>query len=488
MRYGNGSAARRAVLSPSATARGPLPAIVWLALVAATLAGACGGGARPTPSPIASAPTAGRTPDPAPSPPPGPSASPVATPAWVCLGGPCPSNVEPGSPAPAGTATPSAGLTTVNAEGYRAITLPGTGVHSVPLVSHFGGFHRFDSEGPLVVLDETGACSFTHADGTISAESSLACRSIVLVDLVAGTFTTLQQAPFGWRAWLPVISADRVAWIEYHSEGREDTGPLDWRILLTDLASGATRTVASGVHRQLPAGGSGSASWPALDLDGDRLAYATEDPARPASGWKIVVLSLSTGTVEREIAAGLNVYDVAIDGGDVAWTEGKIDPHVGFTYATRLMVSTAARPAPRKIADHAYEVAFDAGRLAWGQDSPVTITGAAQHTRIWTATSPDFKPKPASPVPQRGLERYQAWPKTGGGFVTWESYRFSETDQSLLADKFCLWNPADGHAYEVNPTRGANLTSSTGGWFVWIDWRQDPPTVSGIPIAEIGLP
>jgi hypothetical protein len=361
-------------------------------------------------------------------------------------------------------------------------------VHTVRLVPHFGGFHRWDSDGPLVVLDETGACSFTHADGSISAESSLACRSIVLVNLAKGTFTTLQQAPYGWRAWTPVISTGHVAWLEYHYEGREDTGPLDWRILVADLATGTTRTVASGVHRQLLAGGSGNAAWPTLDLDGDRLAYATEDPARPASGWKIVVLSLSTGTVEKEIAAGLEVYDLAIDRGDVAYTEGKIDPDVGFTYATRLMVSTAARPTPRKVADNAYVVDFDAGRLAWGQDSPITVTGAAQHTRIWTATSPDFKPKPASPVPQRGLERYQAWPKTSGGFVTWESYRFSETDPSLNADKFCFWNPANGKAYEVNPTGGATLTSSGGGWFVWIDDRPETPTVSGIPIADIGLP
>jgi hypothetical protein len=182
----------------------------------------------------------------------------------------------------------------------------------------------------------------------------------------------------------------------------------------------------------------------------------------------------------------LHVYDVAVHGGDVAHTEGRIDLDGGFIYDTRLMVSTAARPAPRKIADHAYEVDFDAGRLAWGQDSPVTVTGAAQHTRIWTAPSPDFKPEPASPVPQRGLERYQAWPKTGGGFVTWESYRFSETDPSLNADKFCFWNPADGHACEVNPTRGANLTSSKGGRFVWIDWRPETPTVSGIRVADIG--
>jgi len=57
--------------------------------------------------------------------------------------------------------------------------------------------------------------------------------------------------------------------------------------------------------------------------------------------------------VERTIATSEHVYDLALDGADVAWTEGKIDPDVGFTYDTRLMISTAARPTPRRIAAHA---------------------------------------------------------------------------------------------------------------------------------------
>ncbi len=477
MNRGSGRRSMITSLGPLRQTRRPLSVITAAALVAATLAGACGADGTPGRSeaplatPLASAFT-------------GPSAPPPTSGGWVCLGGPCPSDASAVTPVPAGPPTPTAGPETANVEGYRAITLPRTGVRTVPLVPKFM-FHRLDSDGPLVVLDESGGCRYTREDGTVRSATTTACRSILLVDLQAGTFSTLQRAPEGWITWLPAISGRRVAWLEYHMEGPLDTGPLDWRVLLADLDAGTTRVVDSGVQRDVPPGATYGASWPELDLDGDRLAYAIEDPAHGSDGWKIVVRSVSTGAVEREVATELPVYDLALDGPDVAWSEGRIDPDIGFTYDTRLMVSMAARPGPRKVADHAYEVDFDAGRLAWGQDTPVTVTGAAQHTRIWTATVPDFEPEPASPIPQQGIERYQAWPQTGSGFVTWESYRFSEADISLNADMLCFWNPADGHAYEVNPTRGADLTSSDGGWFVWTDLRLETPTVSGIPISEL---
>jgi hypothetical protein len=120
--------------------------------------------------------------------------------------------------------------------------------------------------------------------------------------------------------------------------------------------------------------------------------------------------------------------------------------------------------------------------------SPASVTGAAQHTRIWTASGRDFTPRSASPVPNRAASDNQARPETGGGFVTWESYGFSGTDLSLKADKSCFWNCADGHAWEVNPTSGATLTRSVGGWFVWIDDRPAAPIFFGIRRADIGLP
>ncbi len=456
------AAARRRERVRAETARATQPPLLAVLMVIAVAVG-CGAGPLPPASPGMVSPSA----DPDRTPP--ASAVPSA---------PSPSASAPATPAPTPTQDPAG-----NAEGYRTLTLPATGVRTVKLVSRFGGFHRMDSDGPLVVLDETGSCSFTHADGSITAESKLACRSIVLVDLAKGTFTTLQQARLGWRAWVPSISGRRVAWLEYHYRGPLDTGALAWRILLADLDTGKTRQLDAGVQHQNETSEGFGASSPALNLDGDRLAYAIEDPSRPPVGWKIVVRSVASGRVEREIPTDLPVCDVAIDGEDVAWTEGRTDPDIGFTYDTRLMLSTAAQPAPRHIAAHAYEVDFDAGRIAWNQDRPVTITGAAQHSRMWSATSPDFEPEPVSPIPQQGIERYQAWPQTGDGFVTWESFRWDETVRDSDADRFCLWNPADGLAYEVAPTRGVNSSGSDGGWFVWTDWRSD--TISGIPIKEL---
>jgi len=405
-------------------------------------------------------------------------------------GGPTVSAPDPSAPHPTRTTGPTVPTSTptatqsaaasgatedpVTPEGYRRIILPSTDVQTVTLVDHFR-FHRIDSDGPLVVVDQGARPPFTTG------------RSIYLVDLAAGTTSALREAPEGFRAWIPAISGRRVAWIEWHYEGPDNSGALEWHIIATDIDGASTWTVASGVQRR--AGASFGAAWPALDLDGDRLAYAIEDPARAPSGWKILVVSVPGGIVERVIPTDLPVYDLALDRADVAWTEGRTDPGIGFTYDTRLMVSAAAQPAPREIARNAFEVAFGDGRLAWSQDAPTRVTGAAEGTRIWTASPPDFRAEPASPEPGHGTEQRQAYPATGDGFVTWQSYRFSETDVSVLGDRFCVWDPARRTAFELLDVRPVGpLGSVGGGWFVWLNERLEPPTVSGIRIADAGLP
>jgi hypothetical protein len=312
---------------------------------------------------------------------------------------------------------------------------------------------------------------------------SSASRSISLFDLEAGSVRTLTEAPAGYHAWAPAISAGRVAWIDWHYRGADNTGVLDWRIELQDVASGgAARTLDSGVQVRETAG---NASWPALDLDGDRVVYAIEDPARAPDGWQIIVRTVS-GDVIKTIHTPRPVYDLAASGGAIAWTEGTEAPASGAMTATHLYVAQGSATTGTEMAADAYDLALQDGRLAWTQDDPGG-RGAPVGTRIWSADLATMAPVVVSPLPRQGTEQLQEWPATGDGLVTWGSVRLAVADPTVDGERLCLWSPAIGRALEL-PTPGAVLAGVGGGWLVWVDYTADPQTLSGVPEQALGLP
>jgi len=381
---------------------------------------------------------------------------------------------RPAMTAPTATSTPArtGGSATADPEGYIPVVVPASAITTVELPAGFG-FHRLDSDGPLVVLDQ------------VASVSPAAGRSIYLVDLANATMRTLTDAPSGYTVWAPAISGSVVAWLEWHYEGQSDTGACDWRIRVEDVsASGLARTVASGVQRR--AGTGFGASWPALDLDGDRVVYAIEDPSAAPDGWQIIVRTLA-GDVLKTIHVPEPVYDLAASDGAIAWTEGRTDPKLGYTTATHLFVAQGSATTGTELASDAYEVALDAGRLVWTKDSPGG-QGAAIGTRMWSTSLDSLAPMAVSPPPGQGTEQLQEWPATGDGIVTWGSARVSMADPTQNGDRLGVWSPTTAHAVEIHPTPGAILSGAGGGWVVWVDYRSDPPTVSGITDQVLGLP
>ncbi len=371
------------------------------------------------------------------------------------------------APSPVGPPATADALASPDAEGYAPFALPMGAVHTAVLPAGFG-LHRLDSDGPRVVLDQ---------------RASSVAQSVQYLDLEKGVDRLLAPAPAGYQVWSPAISGTFAAWIEWHCEGANDTGACDWRIVVQDVSgAGAARTVASGVQRR--AGAGFGASWPALDLDGDRVVYAIEDPAADASGWQIVVRTLA-GDVVATMHTEQPVYDLAASDGAIAWTEGAIDPGLGYTTATHLMVARAGASSGTPLASNAYEVALDRGRVAWSQDAPAG-NGAAIGSQIWSADLGTLTPEMVSPA-SAGTEQHQEWPSTGDGLVTWGSERLSMADPSLNGDRLAIWSSTIGRALELQPTPGAILSNAGGGWIVWVDDHADPQTVSGISEAELGL-
>lgn len=381
------------------------------------------------------------------------------------------------SPSAAQTAASSAPSSPTNAEGYRVLSLPAAAVRTVPLEANFR-FHRLDSAGSLVVIDE-----LQPGDTPTNA------RAIILVDLAAGTWRQLEAAAAGYQPWDPRISGRTVVWVEWHYESPNNTGLADWRLKMQRVDEPDATTIASGVQRRTLA--HYGASWPKAAIDGDLVAYSVEDSTHPPDGWMIVVYSLSRRAVVRTISTDQAVYDLAISDGAIAYTVGAVDPNLGFLYDTRLLLSTPDQPAPRQLAVNAYAVRFRDGRIAWGQDTPTQVSGAAQGTRIWSTSLADLRPVPVSPPPGRGTEQQQAWPATGDGLVSWASFRLDTATPANNGERLGVWSLTSALAYEVLPSPGATLTGIADGWLVWINDRFAPnpvQTVSGIRLASLPLP
>lgn len=390
--------------------------------------------------------------------------------------------IPPTSASPATSPASAVPAATANAEGYVPFALDASHVRSVALHDAFI-FHVMSVEGPVAVLDEE------------RGPQPDAGRYLYLVDLEKGSLRTIYEAPEGTRAWRPFLSHGRVAWVDWRYEQPDDLGPLDWSVNLQDLATGETTIVASGVQRRTLA--EYGAALVEIALTGDRLAYAVEDPGRPPDGWKIVVYSISKRAVERIIRIERSVYDLGIaENGDVAYTDGAVDPVWGYTYDGRLFVSRATGAKPVKLRDDAYRVAVKDGRIAWEQNAPreplapgatrPKTTGAAHLPRVWTASLADLVPVPAAPGPQLGSEQLQRSISTGGGFVTWSSVRDPAAPRSD-GEPLCIWSPRTGLAYQL-PTETALVNGIGDGWLVWSNHAVEPPTINGLPLAELKLP
>jgi len=314
-------------------------------------------------------------------------------------------------------------------------------------------FHTMTSDGPLAVLDEVGG-----------ANDSLAA-DVVLVDLEHGTRKVLASAASGYHPYQPVISGGSVAWVEGRYSNPDFSGPCDWHIVVMNLSSGQTRTVASGVSSPRPntPGEGGGTQCAPLDLDGTQLAYAVQDTAtsRPL-GWQIRILDLATGQLQRSVATQSEIDGLRVFGGTVAYSEILVDAAGGST-PPRLMVSTPNQPTPALVADDGSLGSFRQGRLAWEDGSG----------RIVTAVGPSWTPVPLT-VPQitSGME-----PAASADQVCYTVPGTAGGPSSLW-----LWDQRTGDSSLVPGSDGALIFGLGGGWITWAGGVGDSVTVSGMSL------
>jgi len=359
---------------------------------------------------------------------------------------------------------------------YPIVSIPAASIRSVQLPSTFYQAHRLAQSGPLVVFDEVGYGDVTGKLG----------RSIFLVDLATGTESIIATAADGDAAWMPDISGQRVIWLELRYQGRFTfTGAITWRLMGLDLATKTVHEIDHGVNRRLEGP---SAVSPTIQVDGDTVAYSVEDPGpgRPF-GWKLILRSWTTGRIVRTIPTSRSIYSLALDNGNVAYSEGLVDTPLSFKYSTRLMLSTTTHPTPQEVAPDAFEVAMDGGRLTWTNDRTASQDriGTAEHPRTYTASTKDLTPVPISAPPDLKIERGASYPAVSGDEVAWIDNQDTPSHPDPKVTHVVVWNATSATAVQVEPTGGAALVGLGAGWLGWYDDSESDIYVRGVPLASL---
>lgn len=154
-----------------------------------------------------------------------------------------------------------------------------------------------------------------------------------------------------------------------------------WRVVLTDLDTGANTVVAQGsdpptINGLLSGGGEPPVpAVPAVALGDGGLAYTTGDLTH---GFKLNFLTLPSGST-RTVPLGGPVEEMSWAGQDLAWVEDTgLQPAGAFggspypSYSgSRLMLLANGASTARRIADGAYWLAAGAGAISWGCDGSV---------------------------------------------------------------------------------------------------------------------
>ncbi len=215
-----------------------------------------------------------------------------------------------------------------------------------------------------------------------------------------------------------------------------------WRVVLTDLDTGASRIVAQGSNPEIVneaiSGDTPVPAVPTVALGDGVLAYTTGDLTHDI---KLNLLTLSSGAT-RTLPLGGPVEQMRWAGGDLAWVE---DPDLqpagtyGSTYpsysGSHLMLLPKGFSEARLIADGAYWPAADTTEIAWD-------TGGCE---MWIVSAPFRQPAPT------GYEGCPAF--VSGGWLGWGvGYKNAS---------FLIQGPSDSE-----PRGVPDGVALTGGWLI----------------------
>jgi hypothetical protein len=224
------------------------------------------------------------------------------------------------------------------------------------------------------------------------------------------------------------------------------------------------------------------AAAPPVAVDGDLIAYVVEDASEAArAATKIVVRSISTGAIVREIKSDATVNDVDMAGGDVSYIEGIPsdvgDPSSRFQ-STKLKLSFEDGSPERIIGGGVSAVSFSDGRIVFRHDRSEAFPD------VLTTTTDDVLFAQDSVMDNQ--HELRSDPFAAGRFVSYP-----------VNSGISIWDGQDDRTYGISPfpvEHGfapgvVNATSMNAGWLVWASASQENgetvTRISGIPVSEL---
>lgn len=289
--------------------------------------------------------------------------------------------------------------------------------------------NRLHSSGPLAVFTQP-----------VTGDSR---TPIWLADVATGSLRKVYIPPVAVTIFAPVISGQVIAWMEAQ-------GSSAWRVKFMRLGANAPTTIASFQADTHQAG--------VIRLDGNDLAYV--ERGAPGHGDTIHLLSVTPLRPLRTIHLDQSVYQLALAGTGLLWSEGDVTPPPQLSvFDTSAWLSTAEDPAPHKITDDAFELGFDGRWMTWVRDPSQSGQGDQVLAMEIGQTAPFVLTPEPNPNTPGGLLR-SIWPSVGDGIAAWSV----ERDEP---DSLAVWSLGAPTPVLVAGTPAVAGTSIDSGWLVW---------------------
>jgi hypothetical protein len=299
--------------------------------------------------------------------------------------------------------------------------------------------------------------------------------AISSVDIATGATTKLAAVLGDPPPQGPVLSANRVIWIQpSYAKPPMDCGnqtpcnryagqPVLWKIVAVPLDGGPVTTLTSGSSARTSFGGELPAPMPpVIAADGDRFAYAIDAPTASApEASQIIVRSISTGAIVRQIDTIGYVEHLALSGRVIAYLEG-FDTAGPGTVAwgdSALMLARTDAETPARIEDHVIDVALGDGRIAWNRVGEVDDS-------VWTASLDNLQPERVlGPVRDVPIPEGQAGLSSGltiaGAGLAWSVPVPDAPPAWTIAP--VLWRPGEPRARQLTGVPAPSYILAGGG-------------------------
>lgn len=256
--------------------------------------------------------------------------------------------------------------------------------------------------------------------------------------------------------WNVSTNGRQVVWGDLTPRG---AGHADWSINAYDIGSAGTTTVDSG--QSVRAGD----TWDtpvALSVDGSVVAYAIGAATRDKPfASKVIIRDLDSGSILRQFDTDLLVFDIAVSGRDVAYSEGTVTSgQVQLLDNSHLMLWRDGDEAPVELAKNTFQVSFDANRVIWIEGPSDAEIGPATAEDVRKVELPSLDPANLSRPSTDPSVASSFLPVAAEGYATW-------TESSGRDERLILWNSKTSTSQEVASAKVTFYPSLGGDWLVW---------------------